>query len=68
MVLCSQANRSDGHGWEMRCLRIEDELFAGQDGDAPAYTRRDAITDEGLACEMTSTRSQKVAPSITFGN
>jgi predicted helicase len=29
----------------------EDEggLFAGQGGDAPAYTRRDAITDEGLA-------------------
>jgi predicted helicase len=27
----------------------EDELFIGQGRDAPAYTRRDAITDEGLA-------------------
>ncbi len=35
--------------YEPTKLDGEDGLFSGHDGDAPAFTRRDAITDEGLA-------------------
>jgi predicted helicase len=42
-------NASPFNLYEPTRLDGEDGLFSGQDGDAPAFTRRDAITDEGLA-------------------
>ena len=42
-------NASPFNLYEPTRLDGKDGLFSGQDGDAPAFTRRDAITDEGLA-------------------
>jgi predicted helicase len=52
--------------YEAAKLDDENGLFAGQDDDASSYTRRDAITDEGLAHFVAAYPSETITKDDLF--